>query len=95
VHGPGSLGSSQSLESSGLDDEEPLYEGECDLANQGVSKYSDKEPLYEGEVILAEQGDIGGQLFDKSEAGSPNFKQSVTVSDREGTFETDQSFLID
>ncbi|KAH9557463.1 hypothetical protein CY35_07G085600 [Sphagnum magellanicum] len=84
VRGPGSLGSSQSLESSGLDDEEPLYEGECDLANQGVSKYSDKEPLYEGEVILAEKGDIGGQLLDKSEAGSPNFKQSVAVSDREG-----------
>ncbi|KAH8957060.1 hypothetical protein BDL97_07G072900 [Sphagnum fallax] len=84
VRGPGSLGSSKSLESSGLDDEEPLYEGECDLANQGVSKYSDKEPLYEGEVILAEQGDIGGQLLYKSEAGSPNFKQSVTVSDREG-----------
>jgi hypothetical protein len=46
-------------------------------------------------VILAEKGDIGGQLLDKSEAGSPNFKQSVAVSDREGTFETDQSFLFD
>lgn len=86
--GPGSIGSSRSLGSSGLDDEEPLYEGEDDLANQGGSNYGDNEPLYEGEVILAEQAS-GCELpsdvqLHVGEVDSGSQKQIATVSDEEG-----------
>lgn len=85
-HGPGSSCSSRSLGSSGLEDEEPLYEGEDDLANQGGSNYGDKEPLYEGEVILAEQA--SGSEPDHEQSHLRNMqgslKQTVAISDREG-----------
>jgi hypothetical protein len=84
--GPGST-SSRSFGSSGLDDEEPLYEGEDDFANQGGSTQGDNEPLYEGEVILAGQASGSEpdpeQLHGK-EGYSGSQKPSSTVSDREG-----------
>ncbi|KAG0611004.1 hypothetical protein M758_7G107300 [Ceratodon purpureus] len=84
--GPGSS-SSRSFGSSGLDDEEPLYEGEDDFANQGGSTQGDNEPLYEGEVILAGQASGSEPDPEQShgkEAYSGSQKMSITVSDREG-----------
>lgn len=86
--GPGSS-SSRSFGSSGLDDEEPLYEGEDDFANQGGSTQGDNEPLYEGEVILAEQASGSEPDPEQShgkEVYSGSQKLSIMVSDREGQF---------
>ena len=86
--GPGST-SSRSFGSSGLDDEEPLYEGEDDFANQGGSTQGDNEPLYEGEMILA--GQASGSEPDPEhshgkEGYSGSQKPSITISEREGWF---------
>lgn len=87
--GPASCSSSRSFGSSGLDDEEPLYEGEDDFANQGGSNQGDNEPLYEGENILAEQAsgsEPDPEQLHGREKDSGSQKPTVTVSDREGQF---------
>lgn len=87
--GPASCSSSRSFGSSGLDDEEPLYEGEDDFANQGGSNQGDNEPLYEGEIILAGQAsgsEPDPEQLNGREKDSGSQKQAATVSDREGQF---------
>lgn len=97
--GPASCSSSRSFGSSGLDDEEPLYEGEDDFANQGGSNQGDNEPLYEGEIILAEQAsgsepEHPGQIHHGREKDSGSQKLMVTVSDQEGQFAEEAASML-
>ncbi|XP_024401100.1 uncharacterized protein [Physcomitrium patens] len=85
--GPASHSSSRSFGSSGLEDEEPLYEGEDDFANLGSSNQGDSEPLYEGEVVLAELAsgsDHDPEQLHVRHGDSDSQKVTITVSDREG-----------
>ncbi|KAG6550269.1 hypothetical protein Mapa_008229 [Marchantia paleacea] len=99
---------SEECASSGIDDEEPLYEGELSLTGSAVTNIgekdrlpeevaiiADKEPMYEGESVLAEQV-LGG---DGSSAGerhnSEKLKEEELTRDAMKEGLTIEKFLSD